>query len=101
MKETKAPEGYVAYGDFIGPIKIQGGKVKVSQGQKEPLTLKIENENSENTVNVATVTNRKPVYPSTGGMGTVPFVGAGVSLMALAWYELRKRKYDNKGGGTN
>lgn len=99
LKETKAPEGYVAYGDFIGPIKIQGGKVNVPTEQKEPLTLKIEN--GENPVNVATVTNRKPVYPSTGGMGTVPFVGAGVSLMALAWYELRKRKYDNKGGGIN
>ncbi|EGY80247.1 cell wall anchor domain protein, partial [Peptoniphilus indolicus ATCC 29427] len=99
LYETKAPAGYPEIGselevatftvNDIGEIK----KVKTYNG--------IQLTESDGTIHKIVNTKTKPVYPLTGGMGTVPFVGAGVSLMALAWYELRKRKYDNKGGGTN
>ncbi|MFM1571903.1 hypothetical protein EQF93_01150 [Helcococcus ovis] len=99
LYETKAPDGYPKLGrelevatftvNVIGEIE----NVKTYNG--------IQLTESDGTIHKIVNTKTKPVYPSTGGMGTVPFVGAGVSLMALAWYELRKRRYDNKGGGTN
>ena len=99
LYETKAPAGYPEIGselevatfivNDIGEIE----KVKTYNG--------IQLTESDGTIHKIVNTKTKPVYPSTGGMGTVPFVGAGVSLMALAWYELRKWKYDDKGGGTN
>lgn len=90
LKETKAPEGYIPYTDFIGPIQIKGGKVVTTGTETDNLSLSIENEGKNDQLNVATVTNSKNNYPLTGGIGTLIFYVIGTSLM-LAVFILNKR----------
>ena len=41
--------------------------------------------------------NMKAVYPQTGGVGSLPYVAIGASLMMLAWWIVNRKKMEVEG----
>lgn len=78
LKETKAPAGY-------------------NKGKDTPITIKAESNDGGETVtvtgNTITVENNSGLQlPSTGGMGTIIFVAAGVCVVGFLIFTSRKTK---------
>lgn len=78
LKETKAPDGYNKGGDTTITIKAE------SNNEGETITVK---------GNEVTVENNSGIQlPSTGGMGTIIFVAAGVCVVGFLILTSRKTK---------
>lgn len=78
LKETKAPDGYNKGGDTTITIKAE------SDNEGETITVK---------GNEVTVENNSGIQlPSTGGMGTIIFVAAGVCVVGFLILTSRKTK---------
>lgn len=90
LKETHAVEGYVADPVYYKIRFHSNGEVTIDPDNKHINP-------SPDTLGNYVFTNY-PVgeYPATGGMGTLPYILIGVILMAIGYYDIRKR--ERKGG---
>jgi hypothetical protein len=91
--ESKAPSGY-KYVDNIGPFVVKDGKITGPEGYT-PLK-------DDTTGDYSISVEDEPVreLPATGGVGTIPYMGAGFALLILAialksGYSGRSSKHNN------
>lgn len=93
LKEVKAPKGYTCHKEWMGPIVIEYGKVVPSPTDATNDVFTIIYKEADSVKNIVTVRNKRPVYPSTGGIGTHLFMVMGSLMMlgAVTWY--RKQSY--------
>lgn len=87
LKETKAPSGY-KLDDTVREITVTPDSVVVDAKNGEPITYKV-NGDSRHTM---TIKNYKGSLPSTGGMGIVLMVVAGVLLIAGGMISIMRRR---------
>lgn len=98
LKETRAPKGYFLNPNAIWTVIVgNDGKVQISELNNIDKNLyKIVND-VDNIAKIEIV-NKIVVYPATGGIGTRIFTFIGLSLMSIAYIELkRNKKYIKKG----
>lgn len=90
LLEIQAPEGYPSVGNGLEvatfTVNARGEIENVKTYNGVALT------DSDGSFHKIVNSKYKPVYPSTGGIGTLPFVGIGLSLMAIAYIELKRNK---------
>nr|WP_072515027.1 SpaA isopeptide-forming pilin-related protein [Ndongobacter massiliensis] len=116
LTEEKAPEGYLkSYDRYILSINRVEGTVQLRAIQttagvdvlyktqdltKEPFVLWEKKPNAEPTSQSLELVNRKSEYPSSGGIGSRPFILAGtaMSLAALLGWEYKRRRRKKEGG---
>lgn len=107
VKETKAPKDYALLLKYSFFFKVEGGKItevdktgkavlvddkgeKVEEGGKEHVVVDITLDKPIN--NVTKIENFKVEYPSTGGVGTLPFVFIGMMIMMVGAYMFIRRR---------
>ena len=104
VKETKAPEKYVSLTKYVFFFKVEGGKIyKINEYGKyvdmkdnpvkdkdEALIVNIESEIKFNAELL--IENFKAEYPSTGGVGALPFVFIGMMIMMVGAYMFIRRR---------
>lgn len=107
VKETKAPAGYTKLLDYVFYFKVEGRKItevdkfgkvvlvddkgeKVEEGGKEHVVVDITLDKPIN--NVTEIENFKVEYPSTGGVGALPFVFIGMMIMMAGAYMFIRRR---------
>lgn len=98
VKETKAPAGYSKLLDYVFYFKVEGGKitevdkagnvVKVNGNDHVVVDITLE----EPTNEVTEIENFKAEYPSTGGVGALPFVFIGMMIMMVGAYMFIRRR---------
>lgn len=90
LLEIQAPEGYPSVGNGLEvatfTVNARGEIENVKTYNGVALT------DSDGSVHKIVNSKYKPVYPSTGGIGTFPFIGIGLSLMTIAYIELKRNK---------
>lgn len=87
LKETKAPSGY-KLDDTVREVTVTPDSVVVDAKNGEPITYKV-NDDPNHTM---TINNYKGSLPSTGGMGIVLMVVAGVLLIAGGMISIMRRR---------
>lgn len=105
VRESKAPQEYARILKDIGPFLVEKGKIyKVELDASGKIKTKTETDSSISEVreeltkieNTATynleVENKKAIYPSTGGIGTLAFTLVGGALMTGATIAGKKKK---------
>lgn len=105
VKETKAPAGYTKLLDYAFFFKVEGGKIYevnkagkyVDKDRKEvtdkaEANLLVDIENGKAQVNPIQIKNFKAEYPSTGGVGALPFVFIGMMIMMVGAYMFIRRR---------
>lgn len=98
VKETKAPAGYTKLLDYVFYFKVEGGKITevdkdgnvVQVNGKDHVVVDITLE--EPTNEVTQIKNFKAEYPSTGGVGALPFVFIGMMIMMVGAYMFIRRR---------
>lgn len=89
LVETEAPEGY----NKAEPIKIV--ITRTGSGENEWKVSADGLENNDNNKIVRIENNKGGLLPETGGMGTILFTIAGLTLILIAVFGMRKRKEEN------
>lgn len=109
VKETKAPAGYTKLLDYVFYFKVEGTKIyrvnklgeyvddtkdknKVSEAKKDEESLIVNMENDNAQVELIEIENFKAEYPSTGGVGALPFVFIGMMIMMVGAYMFIRRR---------
>ena len=105
VKETKAPKDYVMLLDYALIFKVEGGKIyevnkagkyvdkdKKEVTDKAQANLLVDIENGKAEVNPIEIENFKAEYPSTGGVGALPFVFIGMMIMMVGAYMFIRRR---------
>ena len=87
LKETKAPSGY-KLDDTVRKVTVTPNSVVVDVKNGEPIAYKV-NDDPNHTM---TIKNYKGSLPSTGGMGIVLMVVAGVLLIAGGMISIMRRR---------
>lgn len=87
LKETKAPSGY-KLDDTVREVTVTPDSVVVDAKNGEAITYKV-NDDLDHTM---TIVNYKGSLPSTGGMGIVLMVVAGVLLIAGGMISIMRRR---------
>lgn len=87
LKETKAPSGY-KLDDTVRKVTVTPDSEVANAKNGEPITYKV-NGDSRHTM---TIKNYKGSLPSTGGMGIVLMVVAGVLLIAGGMISIMRRR---------
>ena len=87
LKETKAPSGY-KLDDTVRKVTVTPNSVVVDAKNGEPIAYKV-NDDPNHTM---TIKNYKGSLPSTGGMGIVLMVVAGVLLIAGGMISIMRRR---------
>lgn len=87
LKETKAPSGY-KLDDTVREVTVTPNSVVVDAKNGEPIAYKV-NDDPNHTM---TIKNYKGSLPSTGGMGIVLMVIAGVLLIAGGMISIMRRR---------
>lgn len=98
VKETKAPAGYTKLLDYAFFFKVEGGKITevdkdgnvVQVNGKDHVVVDITVEKPTNEV--TQIKNFKAEYPSTGGVGALPFVFIGMMIMMVGAYMFIRRR---------
>ncbi len=98
VKETKAPAGYTKLLDYVFYFKVEAGKITevdkdgnvVQVNGKDHVVVDITLE--EPTNEVTQIKNFKAEYPSTGGVGALPFVFIGMMIMMVGAYMFIRRR---------
>lgn len=98
VKETKAPAGYTKLLDYVFYFKVEGGKITevdkdgnvVQVNGKDHVVVDITLEKPINEV--TEIENFKAEYPSTGGVGALPFVFIGMMIMMVGAYMFIRRR---------
>lgn len=107
VKETKAPKDYALLLKYSFFFKVEGGKIyrvnelgKYIDSEKKVVEDKDKDKSSlivditiEKPINIVTeIENFKTEYPSTGGVGTLPFVFIGMMIMMAGAYMFIRRR---------
>lgn len=87
LKETKAPEGY---NKLENPIKIEITK----DGKGENWSI-YKDGTIEGDKIIDIINKKGGLLPETGGMGTILFTVAGLALILMATFGMKKRKEEN------
>ncbi|MDO5649592.1 MAG: SpaA isopeptide-forming pilin-related protein [Gallicola sp.] len=97
LKETDQPDGYIKINRFIGPIvvTIEDNGSFTAAMEEDLSQSKLWTVVQKDSQLDITVNNYKPVYPATGGVGSLLFAGIGFSIMGLALL-LRKGNLKSK-----
>lgn len=98
VKETKAPAGYTKLLDYVFYFKVEGGKITeidkdgnvVQVNGKDHVVVDITVDKPTNEV--TQIKNFKAEYPSTGGVGALPFVFIGMMIMMVGAYMFIRRR---------
>lgn len=107
VKETKAPDGYIEFKNYVFYFKVEGGKIyrvnelgnyidsnkkDVNDEKKDTDSLIVDITLDTPINNVTEIENYKAVYPSTGGVGALPFVFIGMMIMMVGAYMFIRRR---------
>ena len=105
VKETKAPKDYAMLLDYALIFKVEGGKIYevnkagnyVDKNKKEvtdktKANLLVDIETGKAEVKTIQIENFKAEYPSTGGVGALPFVFIGMMIMMVGAYMFIRRR---------
>lgn len=105
VKETKAPKDYAMLLDYALIFKVEGGKIyevnkagnyidknKKEVTDKTKANLLVDIETGKVEVKPIQIENFKAEYPSTGGVGTLPFVFIGMMIMMAGAYMFIRRR---------
>lgn len=109
VKETKEPDGYIKFKNYVFYFKVEGTKIyrvnklgeyvddtkdknKVSEAKKDEESLIVNMENDNAQVELIEIENFKAEYPSTGGVGALPFVFIGMMIMMVGAYMFIRRR---------
>lgn len=104
VKETKAPKDYAMLLDYALIFKVEGGKIyevnkagnyvdknkKVTDIAQANLLVDVESGKAE--FKPIQIENFKAEYPSTGGVGALPFVFIGMMIMMVGAYMFIRRR---------
>ncbi len=107
VKETKAPKDYALLTKYAFFFKVEGGKIyrvnelgnyidsnkkDVKDEKKDSDSLIVDMEKDKAQVNPIQIENFKAEYPSTGGVGALPFVFIGMMIMMVGAYMFIRRR---------
>lgn len=110
VKETKEPDGYIRFKNYVFYFKVEGTKIYrvnklgdyidkskekeevVKDENKDEKSLIVNMENDIAQVNPIQIKNFKAEYPSTGGVGALPFVFIGMMIMMVGAYMFIRRR---------
>ena len=107
VKETKAPKDYALLTKYAFFFKVEGGKIyrvnelgnyidsnkkDVKDEKKDSDSLIVDMEKDTAQVNPIQIENFKAEYPSTGGVGALPFVFIGMMIMMVGAYMFIRRR---------
>lgn len=107
VKETKAPKDYALLTKYAFFFKVEGGKIyrvnelgnyidsnkkDVKEENKDADSLIVNMENDEAQVELIEIENFKAEYPSTGGVGALPFIFIGMMIMMVGAYMFIRRR---------
>ena len=109
VKETKEPDGYIKFKNYVFYFKVEGTKIyrvnkfgeyvddtkdknKVSEAEKDEKSLIVNMEKDKAQVNPIQIENFKAEYPATGGVGALPFVFIGMMIMMAGAYMFIRRR---------
>lgn len=106
VKETKAPEKYVSLTKYVFFFKVEGGKIyrineygkyvdmkdNIVKNDKKDEALIVDIESETKVDIVSSIENLKAEYPSTGGVGALPFVFIGMMIMMVGAYMFIRRR---------
>lgn len=98
IKETKAPKDYALLTKYAFFFKVEGGKI--TQVDETGNVVKVDGKDhvvvditlEEPTNEVIQIENFKAEYPSTGGVGALPFVFIGMMIMMVGAYMFIRRR---------
>ena len=109
VKETKEPDGYIKFKNYVFYFKVEGTKIyrvnklgkyvddtkdknEVSEAEKDKKSLIVDMEKDKAQVERIKIENFKAEYPSTGGVGALPFVFIGMMIMMVGAYMFIRRR---------
>lgn len=109
VKETKEPDGYIKFKNYVFYFKVEGTKIyrvnklgkyvddtkdknEVSEAEKDEKSLIVDMEKDKAQENLIQIENFKAEYPSTGGVGALPFVFIGMMIMMVGAYMFIRRR---------
>lgn len=109
VKETKEPDGYIKFKNYVFYFKVEGTKIyrvnklgkyvddtkdknEVSEAEKDDKSLIVNMEKGTAQVNPIEIKNYKAEYPATGGVGALPFVFIGMMIMMAGAYMFIRRR---------
>lgn len=107
VKETKAPKDYALLTKYAFYFKVEGGKIyrvnelgkyidsnkkDVNAENKDADSLIVNMEKDKAQENLIQIENFKVEYPSTGGVGALPFVFIGMMIMMVGAYMFIRRR---------
>ena len=109
VKETKEPDGYIKFKNYVFYFKVEGTKIyrvnkfgeyvddtkdknKVTEAKKDEKSLIVNMEKDKAQVNPIQIENFKAEYPATGGVGALPFVFIGMMIMMAGAYMFIRRR---------
>lgn len=109
VKETKEPDGYIKFKNYVFYFKVEGTKIyrvnklgeyvddtkdknKVTEAKKDEKSLIVNMEKDKAQVNPIQIENFKAEYPATGGVGTLPFAFIGMMIMMVGAYMFIRRR---------
>ena len=109
VKETKEPDGYIKFKNYVFYFKVEGTKIyrvnklgeyvddtkdknKVTEAKKDEKSLIVNMEKDKAQVNPIQIENFKAEYPATGGVGALPFVFIGMMIMMVGAYMFIRRR---------
>ena len=104
VKETKVPEGYVLLTKYVFFFKVEGGKIykineygkyvdsKGNNAEDKKNALIVDIESKIKVDIVSSIENFKAEYPSTGGVGALPFIFIGMMIMMVGAYMFIRRR---------
>lgn len=110
VKETKAPAGYTKLLDYVFYFKVEGTKIYrvnklgdyIDKSKEKEEVVKDENKDADSLIvnmendtaqaELIQIKNFKAEYPSTGGVGALPFVFIGMMVMMVGAYMFIRRR---------
>lgn len=107
VKETKAPKDYALLTKYAFFFKVEGGKIyrvnelgnyidsnkkDVKDEKKDSDSLIVDMEKDKAQENLIIIENFKAEYPSTGGVGALPFIFIGMMIMMVGAYMFIRRR---------
>ncbi|WP_049690297.1 pilin N-terminal domain-containing protein [Anaerococcus jeddahensis] len=93
LEEKTPPKGFAKLNGDIDFKVAKGSYVKVAgykQGEKAPAHIGYDND--KDSIKGQQIENKKVSIPQTGGIGSIIFVVAGLTIMGLAAYKMKANK---------
>lgn len=110
VKETKEPDEYIKFKNYVFYFKVEGTKIYrvnklgdyIDKSKEKEEVVKDENKDADSLIvnmendtaqaELIQIKNFKAEYPSTGGVGALPFVFIGMMIMMVGAYMFIRRR---------